>query len=138
MKRLISQETGIELAPGLVGCLEDWVKVSRLLDGATATDRRCVSITKDITTRRYMLEDATTERGVQIGCEVELADINVGEHRAWTLCFETIGPAHTRESALLAGIEGLLDETPLPADLSFTAEESCGYPDWIAELGVID
>lgn len=139
MKRSVSQEAGIELAPGLVGCVEDWVKVSRLLDDATATtDERCVSITKDITTRRYILDEATIERGVEIGCEVELADINSGGRRAWTLCFETIGPAHTRQSALLAGIEGLLEETPLPDDLSFTTEESCGYPAWIAEFEVID
>ena len=131
--KVLLRDTGEQrLLPGLEGRVQDWIKVSQPVD-PTHANGGYVEVEKDIVTRRYVVDGraGNGERGIA-GCSVELAAVRFGDLEAWTLCFETFGPAGFRADALRAGVEGLSNETPLPESLQLTADASCGYPAWIS------
>lgn len=132
-KRMLASEADVSLAPGLQGCVEDWVKTSTPLEAIDGPhDMHDLPVEKDIITRAYTLE---TPGGSTAVCEAALAAIRVGNHDAWTLCFEAFGSSPWVEDAFQHGIERLLEDTPLPDGLAFVGNESCGYPAWLASLG---
>lgn len=131
-KHLLVREETVTLAPPFTGHVEDWLKVSRPLNGGDPFTGPSVGVAKEIQTRRYLL-GAGNGSG-PAGCEVELSSIAVGSLQAWSFCFETFGPARLRQESLMAGIESLLDESPPPSELHLGSDNSHSYPDWLAAL----
>jgi hypothetical protein len=117
----------VQLAPGIVGRVEDWVKLTfpwaGSMDGHAGLD-----VVKEIFTRRYPLEDHD-----DAGCEVELALIAAGPRRAWTLALETFGAAHLLDASFSAGVDALVAELPPPSRLRLAGAGSYGYPAWISQ-----
>ena len=119
----------VDLAPGMAGRVEDWMKTSTPIAVSTRKrDRHHLRIEKDIVTRRYV---DVVPGAADAGCDAELARIAVDGEPAWTLCFETFGPPELRLAAFDAGIRAFVADTPVPEWLEFTAVDSCGYPAWI-------
>lgn len=134
VKVLLSHRDGVELAPGLSGRVEDWLKVSDPAPPAQeiALNGR-VAVDKTLLTRYYRLSTNPDLNGQHqpAGCSVELASIAAIGVQFWSLCLETFGAPELRAEAFRSGIEGLLADTPLPGGLQFTPELSHGYPMWI-------
>ncbi len=119
----------VDLAPGMSGSVEDWLKTSTpVSDSSDDRGHHHLEVAKSIVTRCY------PSPGPQAGCEAELVSIVVGEHVAWSLCFETFGRPEDRFEAFDSGVRLFLADTPLPDGLTFTADKSRGYPDWISRL----
>lgn len=119
----------VDLAPGVSGSVEDWLKTSTpVSDSSDDRGHHHLEVAKSIVTRCY------PSPGPPAGCEAELVGIAVGEHVAWSLCFETFGRPEDRFEAFDSGVRLFLADTPLPDGLTFTADESRGYPDWISRL----
>jgi hypothetical protein len=132
-KLLLSVSPGVLLAPGVVGHVEDWLKITEPAHGETKhLGAQRVQVSKTITTRRYSLTGRSGD--LPIGCDVELARVSMGGLRAWSICFETFGLPEVRQEALEAGVEGLLGESPLPPGLVLRGSESFSYPEWIGRI----
>lgn len=125
-KYLLSEEAEQRLADGVTGVVGDWVKVSRPIRDRDVLGPALVAVDKHLFTRRYAMA------GEDAGCEVELAAVSTGPVTAWSLCFETFGPADRRHRALEYGVTRCFEDTPLPAGLRFDSQGSCGYPAWIS------
>jgi hypothetical protein len=120
----------VPIAPGVVGHVEDWMKISESLNGAAMRPlAHPLPVDKKLLGRRYLLNGDNHS-----GCEVELAEIEVGRLTAWSLCFETFGNPEDRGLALQSCFERFLSDTPLPHGFELGAEASVGYPDWISRL----
>ena len=122
----------VDLASGLTGRVEDWLKTSAPV-GESSDDRghHHLEIGKSIVTRRYPDPQAGDQSA---GCEAELVTITVRDQVAWSLCFETFGRPEDRFEAFDSGIQSFVSDTPLPDGLAFTADDSRGYPEWISRL----
>jgi hypothetical protein len=119
----------VDLAPGMVGRVEDWMKTSTPIAASTRKrDRHHLRIEKDLVARRYV---DIVPGAPDAGCEAELARIAVAGEPAWTLCFETFGTPELRFAAFDAGIRAFVADTPVPEWLQLSAAASCGYPAWI-------
>lgn len=128
-KSLVSATRLTEPVTGITGKVEEWMKVSRPLEEVTDwADRRLLAIEKEIVSRRYRAGGTESD---PFGCELELAAITAGSVEAWTICIETFGPSADRFRAFQAGIAGLVDLKPFPAQVSLEASNSVGYPEWI-------
>ncbi|MGA7271456.1 MAG: hypothetical protein WB239_10330 [Acidimicrobiia bacterium] len=129
-KRRLWVEDSVNLASGMTGNIEDWLKIT---PSVVASDQiledRHVEVHKDIYTRRYGLDG---EAGP--GCEVELASIRMNQVTAWSLCFETFGVPGRRDEALSTGVRRFLSDSPLPAGIRFDAATSLAYPAWISRM----
>lgn len=66
------------------------------------------------------------------GCDMELAQVTVGEKVYWSLCFEAFGEEAKLEQNLLLVASHVLETTRPPR---LPAERSFGYPRWLQELG---
>jgi hypothetical protein len=120
----------VPLAPGLTGDVEDWLKISRpLADSETGSRPDWIDVHKRLYTRRFLLDG-----DLEVGCEVELAEIEVAGQRAWSLCFETFGSPALRERALRAGIDQFMESTPTPDGVEFDHESCHNYPKWLSLL----
>lgn len=132
-KLLLSVAPDVVLAPGLVGHVEDWMKITEPANAETRhLSGERVHVSKEIVARRY-----TLNRGAArdlVGCDVELARVVVGHMRAWTVCFETFGVPELRQEGLQAGVDGLLEQSPLPPGLEFAPARSFSYPEWISRI----
>jgi hypothetical protein len=120
----------VVLAPRIAGHVEDWMKLSQSLRGERTrplTDP--LPVDKIILGRRYPFDGDQDS-----GCEVELAEIEVGGLAAWSLCFETFGNAEARGLALRSGFDRFLADTPLPRGLHLAMEASVAYPGWISRV----
>lgn len=116
------------LAPGLTGRVEDWMKISEPLDGTPEHAlTEPLPVAKSLITRRIHPWDDSS------GCEAELAEIQAGDTRAWSLCFETFGATERREDALSAGVR-FVTATPMPGGVVLDENASLPYPDWISRL----
>lgn len=116
----------VSLAPGLIGRVEDWLKISRPLGSVTTGISEPLEIRKRLHTRTFTLEASAAA-----GCEVELAEIRTRLIQAWSLCFETFGRPEHREEALRAGVAQFVMDSPLSGGFEFTDESCLAYPDWI-------
>lgn len=65
------------------------------------------------------------------GCDLELAQVTVGEERWWSLCFEAFGEEVKLEQNLLLVASHVLETTRPPV---LAAEHSFGYPRWLQEV----
>ena len=125
VKHLQAREVEVELAPGVVGVVEDWLKVELAWDEQfenalhVTVDKRIVSVQVDL-----------PEGNPRTGCDIELADVVVDGDRAWSLCLETYGDEERRPDALEHGVLALGLDT-LPFTLELEASSSCGYPVWL-------
>lgn len=124
-KRCLGADHGVELAPGLVGTVEDWIKLSA--PARPGEGPALVAVSKELLTRRYRLTGSTA------GCEVELARILIGDDAWWSLCFETFGDGSRRGDALAHGVEAFLAETPMPSGLEFDVAASSSYPKFLTD-----
>lgn len=133
-KYLLAHESEESIADRVVGLVGDWVKVSRPILGRESLNAPLIVVDKHLRTRRYALAatDDDADFGVA-GCEVELAAVSTTAATAWSLCFETFGAPERRYEALRHGVEAFFADTPLPPELRFEPQCSCGYPTWIAE-----
>ncbi len=123
----------IELSAEVVGNVDDWVKVSTLLDRQhSPTGPQYAPVRKSLHTRRYVIPGTTG--ATTSGCDVELVGVDYGSASAWSLCLETFGPPERRADALDAGVKGLINETPLPRGLSLGRRDSYGYVTWLTRL----
>lgn len=129
-KRRLSVAESVELAAGMTGKVEDWLKITpSVIDPEHILEDQHVEVHKYIYTRRYALAD-----GGGAGCEAELASIRINGMQAWSLCFETFGPPGRRQDALLDGVRRFLEDSPLPSGLSFDTATSLAYPAWITRM----
>jgi hypothetical protein len=127
----VDASPAVELAAGLTGIVEDWVKISAPLNGSKEEGlAHPFRMDKRLYTRRYFLD-----RAHDAGCEVELADIRAEGVEAWSLCFETFGSPELRAETFRTGIDQFVAETVLPSNVEFDADSSLSYPDWISSLG---
>jgi hypothetical protein len=126
-KHRLMVELEVTLAPGLVGDVEDWLKVTHPppYPCNLITEER-IEVSKYIRSRRY-----PTVQG-EAGCEIELASLTLEDGEAWSLCFETFGHPDLRQDALRLGVKAFLADSPLPGGLVFEPGESSGYPGWLA------
>lgn len=126
----VLESGAVDLAAGLTGRVEDWLKTSTPV-GESSYDRgrHHLEIEKRIVTRRYPDPHAGEQSA---GCEAELVTITVRDQVAWSMCFETFGRPEDRFDAFDSGIRSFVADTPLPDGLAFTADDSHGYPDWIS------
>jgi hypothetical protein len=132
-KQRLLVEDGVDLAPGLVGHVEDWLKISKpFTHPSEVLAGRHVEVVKEIYIRRYRLPGTSADTA---GGKVELVSIEVERVQAWSLSFETFGPPADRQDALASTITQFLDEFPLPDDFELDAGTSCGYPAWISRVG---
>lgn len=128
----VMESGAVDLATGMTGRVEDWLKTSTPI--AESSDDRAhhhLKVEKSIATRRYPSPRAAAQGA---GCEAELVAITVGDDVAWSLCFETFGRPEDRFEAFDSGIRSFVADTPLPDDLAFEADDSRGYPAWISRL----
>lgn len=131
-KTLLARNRNVTLSPQMTGHVEDWVKIQVSPSATELNGWDDIVITKDITTRRFVIPSTTRLDGGTAGCEVELATVTTEQASWWTVCFETFGPPELRDEAFEYGLEMLLSETPLHEDIVFQAKNSYSYPDWIA------
>lgn len=130
-KYRIFHEDHVTLAPGVVGCVEEWLKVSGPRnDIPFPADGESIRVSKQIRSRRF---DLASRNGVVSGCDVELAEITVGDSTAWSLCFETYGDPILRSEALEEGIRHVLHGSR-PEILKLDVRSSCGYPEWLSRV----
>ncbi len=118
----------VDLAPGIAGRVEDWVKFTAPADRSIDIGSG-IEVEKDIVTRRYPLHGYA-----DAGCEVELATVRTGPLQAWTIALETFGPGTLLAEAFRAGVDALFVGAALPAGLRLGGEGSCAYPAWISRL----
>ena len=133
IKFLADRREGLEIATGLVGNVEDWLKVS---DAATGEeygfDADSVDVTKHLTERRYLIAAGSDFDG-EAGCKIELGAIRLGAVEAWTLCLETFGPVGMLAECFSAGVDGLRSASPIPG-VRLSPEKSFGYPGFISRV----
>ncbi len=127
VKQRLALVGAVELAPGLMGLVEDWQKTTRPAANAPGAMAASIAVIKRTASRRFGL-------GTDAGCEVELASVEAGDRRAWSLCFETFGRFDAREEAMASAVRLLLAESPLPSGHAFPLDASRSYPEWIAEI----
>ena len=63
---------------------------------------------------------------------IEITALSVLDRQAWTLGFDTIGPASDLDAVLAHAVDRLLETFPAAATL--TTERSFGYPRWLMEV----
>jgi hypothetical protein len=129
----------VVLDAGLAGRLEVWRKWSPA-EGLVEGDGRApwVDVHKAVVKRRFSLDgdeiilsnDQRTMSGT--GCDVEVADVTVGDIEAWTFAFAAFGPPPTRRDALVASWQALAAATPCPERFGPFIGRSYGYPEWLA------
>lgn len=128
-KYRIVHEPDLDLAPGVVGCVEEWLKVSGPRnDIPFPAEGESIRVSKTIISKKF---DIAAKNGIASGCDVELASLEVGSERAWSLCFETYGDPALRFQALSEGIRSVF-HGPIPEILNLESSSSCGYPAWLA------
>lgn len=127
-KYLLAHEAEYRFAEGVRGLVGDWVKVSRPVADPDVVGTSLIAVEKRLRTRTYRLEVP----GPPTGCEVELGEVSTATGTAWSLCFETFGPADLRYEAFRLGISRFLAESPLPDGLRLEPSCSCAYPAWIS------
>lgn len=120
----------VQILPGVLAHVEDWMKISRPLSNAPLQHLADpLPVRKALATRRYLLSHQAGS-----GCEAELSEVEIDGAMAWSLCFETFGEPTERGAALQSGLEQFSAETPLPRDLRLGTDASLSYPDWISRI----
>jgi hypothetical protein len=76
-----------------------------------------------------LVERAVAEE-VDLGCTVELTEVDDGEGAWWTLAFEATGSPAELEGCLRACVARLLDR-PLPGGIALPPEASMSYTRWL-------
>lgn len=109
--------------------VEEWHKHTSVRT-ATETDR-WVKIAKTVRTYPFR---TNTSGGHTAGCDIELAAVEAGGVKAWTLAFEASGPASERMGTLVAAIDRFTSVADVPADLAAALELEAGYPAWLVEI----
>lgn len=125
-KMMMSAQEGADLGFGIVGDLENWVKITQpLLDDPDGLGE--VAISKKTQAKRRYLDTGT-------GCEAEMAEIRMGSIAAWTLCLETFGDALLRTDAMEHGLEAVFGVSGSPRGVELGPSTSSSYPQWISAM----
>lgn len=132
----------VTLGAGVEAVVEDWVKLTNLedadLDGSSAA-AVWVEVTKSVWSRIYQFDErggvsqVTTRDLSAPACDVELAEVTIGDHEAWTFAFEAWGPSDER-LRLLVSTAGVLMEEGIHPELLTGLRFGMGYPEWLAGL----
>lgn len=131
-------EDPLAVGSGLIGRTETWEKWSPTsTDDANGADLPWIAVRKRIVKRLF--SDDGDERpfsydaraAMAAGCDVEVAEVTVGDTWAWTLAFAAFGPTSTRRGAILACWRELGRGQPIPEHLSARLSTSASYPVWL-------
>lgn len=128
----------IEFGDGLAGPLEEWRRWSPaegLIDDGGG--RRWIDVHKSVLKRRFLTDGTETvyspvSEATGAGCDVEVADVNIGALRWWTFAFAAFGPPCTRPETLLASWQTLVTASPCPEPFGPRSVRASGYPEWVA------
>ena len=132
VKLLAGRREAIEIAPGLVGNVEDWLKLSESSErGEDRLEGPGIEVVKHLQERRYLI-GGSSDGGS--GCKVELGAVEVGANAAWTLCLETFGGPGELDECLAAGVKGLSTGPSLPLPYRLTPDLSFGYPAFLSSI----
>jgi hypothetical protein len=139
----VRQSLGETLAldPDLSGRLEVWRKWSPadgLVDAAVQAP--WLDVHKMVIKRRFsvggdeivLTNEARAMTGA--GCDVEVADVTVGDVEAYTFAFAAFGPTTTRRDSIVACWQALSADTKCPERLTIVDGRSSGYPEWLAHV----
>jgi hypothetical protein len=133
-----SLDERIQLGDGLVGSLELWRKWSPAEDFVeVGPDGRWIDVCKSIVKRRFDSDgtEIAFTSGAQptgAGCDIEIAEVTVGDAQWWTFSFAAFGPVATRRDSLVASWQGLLAVTECPELFAPDTGRAMGYPEWLA------
>ena len=127
----------IEFGDGLAGSLEVWRRWSpaeALVEHGV--DERWVDVRKSVVKRRFLLDGtevafSSVLEATGAGCDVEVAEINVGDVHSWTFAFAAFGPPATRQQALLASWQALVTAAPCSEPFGPRTARAMGYPEWL-------
>jgi hypothetical protein len=128
----------IELGEGLGGQPEEWRKWSPV-EGLVGVGpvQRWGDVCKSIVKRRFSINGTETTFSsnahlASAGCDIEVAEVTVGDVQAWTFALEAFGPQPTRRDSLLASFQGLVGATLRLESFRLCTGRSMGYPEWLA------
>jgi hypothetical protein len=68
------------------------------------------------------------------GCDAEVATVSMRGRTAWTFAFAAFGPIDSHRSLLERAWDTVVSGRPRPRRLQLRCEDSCGYPEWIANI----
>ncbi len=118
-----------DLGTSLNGTAEDWVKISEPIATSSETIDDPLPIRKKLHTRRFVFQ-----LDPRVGGDAELADLDFGSSKAWSLCIETFGDPAERGTAFDQTVARFLAETPIPDSLRFETADCASYPEWLSVL----
>jgi hypothetical protein len=75
------------------------------------------------------LRPVSGDESLACAVSIEITAISVLDRQAWTLGFDTIGPASDLDGVLARAVDRLLEA--FPATPTLTTERSFGYPRWL-------
>lgn len=123
IKTLSHRERDVAVSDTVVGTLEQWFKWSFPLaaapPGEAEIDQNPGTWIRTYKSRWLVeVED----------CVIELAEVDVGDERWWSLAAEAAGTGETGRGRLGAGLRWLVAADP-PPQLDLTDDRSYGYPE---------
>jgi hypothetical protein len=135
---------GLELAPGVAGCVESWRKLSLALDDAELRKQGAWrGLAKARWLRRFefgggVAREVSGKARLEAGCGLELTELRWesatgGAPRVeWTLAFESFGANVVLLDVLEATCRAALGSG---LSLSLGSESSMSYPEWLSRSG---
>lgn len=138
--------------PNLAGMIEHWTKVSfddemgfRSAGALGNFDTQWLDVKKARQVRHYTQRQSgdivpfntntesysPTQLDIDVGCSLEITEIQVSKGKWWSLGVEAFGPDKGREEILIAATN-FLGRTYYAPPLAF--QDSFSYPSWLADL----
>lgn len=127
----------IHLRNGLVGRVEQWRKLIATEPPTATAVGQWLDVHKTVLTRTYRLgeDDAVIEIEPDVsspsGCDIELAEVAIGDSLAWTFAVEAWGPAPHRRTLFDRAAVEFFVSTGSPPALTDFLEVDMGYPEWL-------
>lgn len=143
MKVRFDHTNGLALDGGFVGRIECWKRWSPADGRAVVADADLwLDAKKSIIKARFDADGARVpltahSRGMTgSGCDLEIATVEIGQLRYWTLAFAAFGPMDHHVDYITKAWTTQLAEQPWPLSYPLTAEASYGYPEWLVSAAV--
>lgn len=128
----------VALGGGFVGQLERWKRWSPADDQAVAddggmwldADKSIIKARFDADGMRVPLNERSRDM-TGSGCDLEIATVELGGWRYWTLAFAAFGPSDHHVDYITEAWRIQLADAPWPLLAPLTTETSFGYPEWL-------